>query len=85
MLRQLDEKIPYEQFASQMRKFNDEQHLIVDDILYKKNKNPMQPLYIFLTWGIGTRKTFTLMCIIQYMLSYYIKQFVNLNPLKPKI
>jgi hypothetical protein len=39
MFQQLDERIPYEQFASQMRQLNDEQHLIVDDILYKKTKN----------------------------------------------
>jgi hypothetical protein len=44
----------------------------------------MQPLYIFLTRGVGTGKTFPLMCIIRYMLSYYIKQFVNLDPLKTK-
>jgi hypothetical protein len=53
--------------------------------MYKKIKNPMQPLYIFLIGGIGTRKAFTLMCIIQYMLSYYIKKYINPNPLKPKI
>jgi hypothetical protein len=44
----------------------------------------MQPLYIFLTRGVRTGKTFPLMCIIRYMLSYYIKQFVNLDPLKTK-
>jgi len=44
----------------------------------------MQPLYIFLTRGVGIGKTFPLMCIIRYMLSYYIKQFVNLDPLKTK-
>jgi len=30
-------------------------------------------------------KTFTLMCIIQNLLQYYIKQIRNVNPLKPKI
>jgi hypothetical protein len=30
-----------------MKQLNDEQRLIVDDILYKKTKNPMQPLDIF--------------------------------------
>jgi hypothetical protein len=68
-----------------MRQVNDEQCLIVDDILCKKTKNPMQPLYIFLTWGAKIGKTFTLMCIIQYMLSYYTKKFVNPNFFKPKI
>jgi hypothetical protein len=31
------------------------------------------------------RKTFTLMCIIQSMLQYYIKQMTNVDTLKPKI
>ncbi len=44
-----------------------------------------KPLHIFLTRGVGTRKTFTSMCIIQNMLKYYIKNRTNSNPLKPKI
>jgi len=47
MPQQSNEKILYEQFALQMKQLNDEQHLIVNDILYKKIENPMQPLYIF--------------------------------------
>jgi hypothetical protein len=54
MPQQSNEKILYEQFALQMKQLNDEQHLIVNDILYKKIENPMQPLYIFLTWGVRT-------------------------------
>jgi hypothetical protein len=45
--QQVDEHIPYEKNASQMRELNDEQKIIVDDILYKKNKNPTEPLHIF--------------------------------------
>jgi hypothetical protein len=41
MPQQSSEIIPYEQFASQMRQPNDEQCLIVDNISYKKIKNPM--------------------------------------------
>jgi hypothetical protein len=37
---------------------------IVDDILYKKNKNPTKPLHIFLTWGARIGKMYTLMSII---------------------
>jgi hypothetical protein len=45
--QQIDEHVPYEKFASQLKEFNDEQKIIVDDILYKKNKNPTKPLHIF--------------------------------------
>jgi hypothetical protein len=30
-----------------MEELNDEQKIIVDDILYKKNKNPTKSLHIF--------------------------------------
>ncbi len=52
-------------FASQMKELNHEQRIIVNDILYKKNKNPTKLLQVFLTWDVGTTKTYTLMCIIQ--------------------
>jgi len=68
MLQQSNEKIPYEQFALQMKQLNDEQHLIVNDILYKKTENPMQPLYIFLTGGVRTYVYNTIHS------SYYIKK-----------
>jgi hypothetical protein len=32
----VDERIPYEQFLTNMEKKNDEQQLIVNDIIYKK-------------------------------------------------
>ncbi len=51
--------------ASQMKELNHEQRIIVNDILYKKNKNPTKLLQVFLTWDVGTTKTYTLMCIIQ--------------------
>jgi hypothetical protein len=55
-------------FSSQMKKLNDEQSFIVNDILLKKPK-AHQNLYIFfLSNCAGRRKTFTLMCIIQDML-----------------
>jgi hypothetical protein len=37
--QQVDERVPYEIFASQLKKLNDEQKVIVDDILYKKKKS----------------------------------------------
>jgi len=42
----MDECIPYEEFSRNMKKFNDEQRLIVDDIIYK-NINILQNLYTF--------------------------------------
>ncbi len=55
-------------------------------IFYTKFQKTLQNHFIyFLTSGVGTRKTFTLMCIIQNMLRYYIKQITNVDPLKPKI
>jgi hypothetical protein len=42
----MDECIPYEEFSTNMKKFNDEQRLIVDDIIYK-NMNILQDLYTF--------------------------------------
>ncbi len=67
------------------KKLNDERKLIVDDIIYKKHKYPSKVVHIFLTWGVGIGKIFTLMCSIQNMLRYYIKNISNANPLKPKI
>ncbi len=67
-----------------MKQFNNKQMAIVDDILYKKTKHLNKPLHIFLTRGVETRKTFTFMCIIQNMLQYYIRQIINVDPLKPK-
>jgi hypothetical protein len=47
----VDECIPYEEFSTNMKKFNDEQRFIVDDIIYKKHKHPSKPLHIFLVRG----------------------------------
>jgi hypothetical protein len=47
--QQIDEHVPYENFALQLRELNDEQKNIVDDILYKEKKNPTKPLHIVLT------------------------------------
>jgi hypothetical protein len=54
-------------------------------ISYTKKSKTTKPFHIFLTSGARTRKTFTLMCIIQNMLRYYTKQVTNVDPLKPKI
>jgi hypothetical protein len=35
-----------------VEELNDEQKIIVDDILYKKNKNPTKSLHVFLIRGV---------------------------------
>jgi len=81
----MDECIPYEEFSTNMKKLNDEQRFIVNDIIYL-NIYILQNLYTnFLTRGVGIGKTFTVMCIIQNMLRYCIKDIPNVGPLKPKV
>jgi hypothetical protein len=75
----------YKEFSSHMRQLNNEQIVIVDDILYQKIKNAAKPFHIFLIGGVGARKAFTLVCIIQNVLQYYTKQITNVDPLKLKI
>jgi hypothetical protein len=58
-------------FFSQMIKLNNEQIIIVNDILYWKNKYTHQNLYIILTRNAWTKKTFTLMCITKYATILY--------------
>jgi hypothetical protein len=67
----VDECLPYKSFSTKMRKFNNEQSTLVDDVLLKKEKHPSNPLHI-LIGGVGTEKTFTLMCIIKtcYHITY---------------
>jgi len=47
--------------------------------------NPNEPLSIFFIKNVGTRKTFTLMVIIQCLFQYYLKQNKNLDPSKQTI
>ncbi len=56
-----------------MKKLNDEQKIVVDDIILNETKDPSKPLCFFLTNCVRMRKAFTLMCIIQNMLQHYIK------------
>jgi hypothetical protein len=53
--QQVDECVPYEKFASQMRELNDEQRIIVDDILCKKNKT----ITHYFNMKCNNRKTYT--------------------------
>jgi hypothetical protein len=85
LFEQIDEHISYEQFSSNMRKLNHEQWIIIDYLYIYIYKHSSIPLHIFLTRGVGTRKTFTFMCIMRNMLQYYIRQIPNVDPLKPKL
>jgi len=52
-----------EHFSSQMKKLNDEQKIIVDDILYRINKFPLKTLHSFLIEGLGIIKKLHL-CVL---------------------
>jgi DNA replication protein DnaC len=80
-----DEIVSNNEFASLVQQLNSEQRIILDDILYKKRRNPRISLFIFITGGAGTGKTFTLLCIIQYLLRYYNKINLEADPLKQKV
>ncbi len=82
---QMDERISYEEFSTNIKNLNDEQRLLIDDIVYKTNKYHSKPLCVFLIGGAWTGKFFTLMCIIQNMLRYYIKDITNVDLLKPNV
>jgi hypothetical protein len=73
----VDEHIPYEKFSRNMKKLNDEQTLIVDDIIYIKNTNIFQKIHIFFYRRCKNNFFFTSMCIIQNMLRYNIKDIIN--------
>jgi hypothetical protein len=51
-------------------------------IFYIRKKNPTKSLHNFLIGGAWIKKTYTLMCIKQNMLQYYIKETTNVDPLK---
>jgi hypothetical protein len=50
---------------------NNNEHLIFDDVMYIKI-NPNEPIYLFITRGVGTSKTFTLMFLIQTLILFII-------------
>ncbi len=49
---------------------NNEQHLIFDDVMYKKI-NRSEPIHLFITGGVNTSKTFTLMLLNQALICFY--------------
>jgi chromosomal replication initiation ATPase DnaA len=57
-----------EEYFKILRLLNEEQRAIFDDIMYKKRVFANEPIYLFLTGGAGTGKTFTLQAIVQGLL-----------------
>ena len=62
---------------------NKEQQAIVKDIAIRKLKKTDKPLYLFLTGGAGTGKTFTSKAIFQMLIRIYDSHH-TIDPLKPK-
>jgi hypothetical protein len=48
------------QYRSMLRQLNEEQKLIFDDIMYKKQMYPNISIHIFFIRGVGIGKNFTL-------------------------
>ncbi len=67
----------------QSRQLNEEQRLIFDDIMYRKQKYPNILIHIFLTRSAQIGKTFTLKLMIQRLLQIYNKDLSsNLTKIK---
>ena len=72
-----------EEYINMLQLLNEEQRAIYDDILYKKGVHFDEPIYLFLTGGAGTGKTFTLQAIVQRLLCMHHKN-IKSDPLKSK-
>jgi Cdc6-like AAA superfamily ATPase len=72
-----------EEYYRIRRMLNREQQEIVKDIAFKKCSDMHTPLYLFLTGGAGTGKTFTTKVIFQMLIRIYDAYNTN-DPLKPK-
>jgi hypothetical protein len=57
----MDERIPYEEFLTNMIFFNDEQHLIVNDIIYIFKKT-LETFTHFLKKRCKNKKNFYITC-----------------------
>ena len=72
-----------EEYINMLRLLNKEQMAIYDVIMYKKRVHFDEPIYLFLTRGVGIGKTFTLQAIVQGLLRMHHKN-IKYNPLKSK-
>jgi hypothetical protein len=63
--------MPTHEFHSLFQKMNNEQRFIFDNVVYiRKEKNPNEPIHLFIIGGVGTCKTFTLMFFIQILICF---------------
>ncbi len=70
-------------YWSMLRQLNEEQRLIFDDIMYRKQVYHNIPIHIFLIKGVGTSRNFILKWIIQGLLQVYYKYLpLNLTDIK---
>lgn len=65
------------------RKLNEEQEAILKDVIKTKKLALHKPLFLFLTGGAGTGKTYTKKVICDALITLYDKQLGS-DPLKPK-
>jgi exonuclease III len=72
-----------EEYYRLRRLLNKEQQAIVKDIALKKSMDIQEPLYVFLTGGAGTGKTFTAKMLFQMLIRIY-DAHNTIDPLKPK-
>jgi len=79
-----DQIMPTHEFHSLFLKMNNEQHLIFDDVMYRKNQNPNEPIHLFINGGVAIGKTFTLMVLIQTLIRFH-NIYPHSNSLKKKI
>jgi hypothetical protein len=59
-----------------LRQLNEEQKLIFDDVMHRKQLYFVTLICLFFIGGAGTSKTFTLKLIIQGLLQHTIKTFL---------
>jgi hypothetical protein len=53
------------------------EHFIFGDVMYRKNKNPNEPIHLFITRGVSRGKTFTLMLLIQVLILFLIDVLIH--------
>ena len=70
-------------FYNIRRQLNKEQAAIVKDILTRNKRAPNEPIYLFLTGGMRTRKTFTAKVLFQSLVRMY-NNIIEYDPHKIK-
>lgn len=74
----LPDIMPQIEYCQKIQLFNKQQRKIFDDCIYHNEHFPEKPLYLFLTGGAGTGKTFTSLLILQALLRGFVCTRQNL-------